>query len=64
MQLSHVQKSLKRPLCVELTELTLKGTMSPEFIDWIKNDLINTSILTNSAEKCEKQCKVIQDEIT
>jgi Anaphase-promoting complex, cyclosome, subunit 4 len=54
---------LKRPLAIELAELTLRGTMSPELLAWIKNDLTNTNILNNSTEKCDKHCKQIQDEI-
>ena len=62
-QLGHVQKNLKQTLASELAELTLRGTMSAEFFEWVKNDLMNTSLLNNSAEKCEKHCKQIQDEI-
>lgn len=38
--------------------------MSAELLDWIKKELSNSSILNNSAEKCEKHLKQIQEELT
>jgi len=63
MKFESIQQKLKRDLAEELAEMAIRGNLSPEIANWIKDELTNTTILTKLAENCSEQLKVIQEQI-